>query len=108
MKRLVNEAQETYNRVIPKAAGDAKKIIEQAYGYKAQRINDAQGETQRFTDILKEYKNAPAVTRQRMYLETMKQILPNVESIYVIDKDQQSPIPLMNITSAAGLANQPK
>jgi len=108
MKRLVNEAQETYNRVIPKAAGDAKKIIEQAYGYKAQRINNAQGETQRFTDILKEYKNAPAVTRQRMYLETMKQILPNVESIYVIDKDQQSPIPLMNITSAAGLANQPK
>ncbi|MFT5699534.1 MAG: membrane protease subunit HflK [Desulforhopalus sp.] len=108
MKRLVNEAQETYNRVIPKAAGDAKKIIEEAYGYKAQRINNAQGETQRFTDILKEYKNAPAVTRQRMYLETMKEILPNVESIYVIDKDQQSPIPLMNITSAAGIANQPK
>lgn len=108
MKRLVNEAQETFNKVIPKAAGDAKKIIEQAYGYKAQRINDAQGETQRFTDILKEYKNAPDVTRQRMYLETMKQILPNVESIYVIDKDQQSPIPLMNITSAAAIANQPK
>ena len=108
MKRLVNEAQETYNRVIPKAAGDAKKIVEQAYGYKAQRINNAQGETQRFKDILKEYKNAPIVTRQRMYLETMKEILPNVESIYVIDKDQQSPIPLMNITSAAALANQPK
>ncbi len=108
MKRLVNEAQETFNRVIPKAAGDAKKIIEQAYGYKAQRINDAQGQTQRFKDILKEYKNAPEVTRTRMYLETMKEILPNVESIYVIDKDQQSPIPLMNITSAAGLTNQPK
>lgn len=108
MKRLVNEAQETYNRVIPKAAGDAKKIIEQAYGYRAERINDAQGETQRFLDILKEYRNAPDVTRQRMYLETMKEILPNVESIYVIDKDQQSPIPLMNITSAAGLATQPK
>lgn len=108
MKRLVNEAQETFNRVIPKAAGDAKKIIEQAYGYKAQRINDAQGQAQRFTDILKEYKNAPDVTKTRMYLETMKEILPNVESIYVIDKDQQSPIPLMNITSAAGLATQPK
>jgi membrane protease subunit HflK len=43
-----------------------------------------------------------------MYLETMKEILPNVQSVYVIDKDQQSPIPLLNITSAAGLANQPK
>ncbi|PID74374.1 MAG: FtsH protease activity modulator HflK [Desulfobacterales bacterium] len=106
MKRLVNEAQETYNRVIPKAYGDAKKIVEQAYGYKAQRINDAKGESQRFLDILEEYRNAPQVTRQRMYIETMKKILPNVESVYVIDKDQQSPIPLMNITSAAGLSNE--
>ncbi|MGW8193805.1 MAG: FtsH protease activity modulator HflK [Desulforhopalus sp.] len=104
MKRLVNEAQETYNRVIPKASGDAKKIIEEAYGYQAERINDAQGATQRFLDILKEYKTAPDVTRKRMYLETMKDILPNVESVYVIDKDQQqSPIPLLNITSGTNL-----
>jgi membrane protease subunit HflK len=108
MKRLVNEAQETYNRVIPKAAGDAKKLVEEAYGYKSQRINDAQGETQRFNDILREYKNAPVVTRQRMYLETMKEILPNVQSIYVIDKNQQSPIPLLNLTSTSGLINQSK
>jgi membrane protease subunit HflK len=110
MERLVNEAQETYNRVIPKAFGDAKKMIEEAYGYQAQRINDAQGETQRFIDILAEYKNAPEVTRKRMYLETMKMILPTVESVYVIDKDQQSPLPLLNITSANGLsaATQPK
>jgi membrane protease subunit HflK len=109
MKRLVNEAQETYNRVIPKARGSAKKIIEQAYGYKAQRINNAKGETGRFLDILKEYNNAPDVTRRRMYLETMTQVLPNVQSIYVIDKDQQSPLPLLNITSRDGLsAAQPK
>ncbi len=104
MKRLVNEAEETYNRVIPKAAGDAKKIIEEAYGYQAQRINNAQGETQRFLDILKEYKAAPDVTRKRMYLETMKDILPGVQSVYVIDKDQQAPIPLLNLTSASALA----
>jgi membrane protease subunit HflK len=109
MKRLVNEAQETYNRVIPKARGSAKKIIEQAYGYKAQRINNAKGETGRFLDILKEYNNAPDVTRRRMYLETMTQVLPNVQSVYVIDKDQQSPLPLLNITSRDGLsAAQPK
>lgn len=102
MKRLVNEAQENYNRVIPKASGDAKKIIEEAYGYQSQRINNAQGETQRFNDILKEYKNAPEVTRTRMYLETMREILPNVQTVYVIDKDQQSPIPLLNLSSPAG------
>ncbi|SDP25567.1 FtsH protease activity modulator HflK [Desulforhopalus singaporensis] len=108
MKRLVNEAQETYNRVIPKASGDAKKIIEEAYGYKSQRINDAQGETQRFNDILKEYRNAPEVTRQRMYIETMKDILPHVESVYVIDKDQQAPIPLLNLTSPSAFGGQTK
>jgi membrane protease subunit HflK len=109
MKRLVNEAQETYNRVIPKASGDAKKLIEEAYGYQSQRINNAQGETQRFNDILVEYNNAPEVTRTRMYLETMKEILPGVQSVYVIDKDQQSPIPLLNISSPGGLsAVQPK
>ncbi len=101
MKRLVNEAQETYNRVIPKASGDAKKIIEEAYGYQAERVNNAKGETQRFKDILKEYKNAPDVTRTRMYLETMKDILPSVESVYVIDKDQQAPLPLLNISSGS-------
>lgn len=98
MKRLVNEAQETYNRVIPKASGDAKKIVEEAHGYAAARINDAKGETGRFLDILKEYKNAPDVTRKRMYLETMQEILPGVQSVYVIDKDNQSPLPLLNLT----------
>ncbi len=104
MKRLVNEAQETYNRVIPKAYGDAKKIIEEAYGYKAERINNAKGETQRFLDILKEYKLAPDVTRKRMYLETMKDILPGVEKVYVIDKNQQGPIPLLNLSPGGGLS----
>lgn len=103
MKRLVNEAQETYNRVIPKASGDAKKIVQEAYGYAAGRINDAQGETGRFLDILKEYKNAPDVTRRRMYLETMQEILPGVQSVYVIDKDNQSPLPLLNLTGGKDL-----
>ncbi len=99
MKRLVNEAEEQYNRVIPKAAGDAKKIVEEAYGYQAQRINNAQGETQRFLDILKEYQQAKDITRKRMYLETMKEVLPGVQSVYVLDKNQTSPLPLLNLTS---------
>ena len=97
MKRLVNEAEETYNRVIPKARGDAKKIIEESYGYAAERVNDAKGQTGRFLDILKEYRVAPEVTKRRMYLETMQDILPAVQSVYVIDKDQQSPLPFLNI-----------
>ena len=97
MKRLVNEAEETYNRVIPAARGNALKIVEEAHGYAKERINDAMGQTTRFLDILKEYENAPEVTRQRMYLETMQKVLPKVEQIYVMDEGQQGPLPLLNL-----------
>ena len=98
MKRLVNEAEETYNRVIPKARGSAKQIVEEAHGYSVQRINRAQGETNRFNAILKEYDQAPEVTRQRMYLEAMQDILPAVAQIYVMDKKQQNLIPFLDLS----------
>lgn len=97
MKRLVNEAEETYNRVIPAARGNALKIVEEAYGYARERVNDAKGQTSRFLDILSEYRNAPDVTRQRMYLETMKDVLPAVEMIYIMDEGQLGPLPLLNL-----------
>jgi membrane protease subunit HflK len=109
MRRLVNEAEGVYNKEIPKASGDAKKIIEEAQGYAAARINTAQGETERFLDILKEYKNAPDVTRKRMYLETMQGVIPTVQSVYIMDKNQQSPLPLLNITgSKDNVSSEPK
>ena len=98
MKRLVNEAEETYNRVIPKARGSAKQIVEEAHGYAVQRINRAQGETTRFASILKEYEQAPDVTRQRMYLEAMQEILPGVAQIYVMDKKQQNLLPFLDLS----------
>ena len=97
MKRLVNEAEETYNRVIPAARGNALKIVEEAYGYAKERVNDAEGQTSRFLDILAEYSNFPEVTRQRMYLETMQEVLPAVETIYIMDESQQGPLPLLNL-----------
>lgn len=98
MKRLVNEAEETYNRVIPKARGSAKQIVEEAHGYAVERINRAQGETTRFSSILKEYEQAPEVTRQRMYLEAMQDILPGVAQIYVMDKQQQNLLPFLDLS----------
>lgn len=97
MKRLVNEAEEHYNREIPRARGRAKQILEESHGYAAQRVNLAKGETARYTAILKEYKRAREVTRRRMYLETMQEVLPKVEQIYVVDKDQKSILPLLNL-----------
>jgi len=97
MKRLVNEAEETYNRVIPKARGSAKKIIEEAHGYAVERVNQAEGETARFKSIVTEYLTAEDVTRRRMYLEAMQDILPNVERVYVMDKGQQTLLPFLHL-----------
>ncbi len=98
MKRLVNEAEETYNKVIPKARGSAKQIIESAHGYAVQRVNDAKGETTRFNAIVREYMKAEEVTRKRMYLETMQEVLPKVKQIYVMDGKEQAVLPLLNLT----------
>ena len=106
MKRLVNEAEETYNRVIPKARGSALQMVEESHGYSVSRINDAKGETERFKDILKEYKNHTKVTRQRMYVETMQEILPSVQSIYIMDEGQSSPLPLLNLTGTKAAAGK--
>jgi membrane protease subunit HflK len=98
MKRLVNEAEETYNRIIPKAKGDAKKIIEESRGYAVQRVNQAKGETARFNSIVAEYLVAKDVTRRRMYLEAMQEILPNVDHVYVMNKEQQTLLPFLDLT----------
>lgn len=98
MKRLVNEAEETYNKVIPKARGSAKQIVEEARGYAVERINRATGETNRFKSIVKEYQGAEEVTRQRMYLEAMEDILPKVDHVYIMDKKQQNILPLFDLT----------
>ncbi len=107
MKRLVNEAEEIYNRKIPRARGRAKQIIEEAHGYAVGRVNDAKGESQRFLSILTEYKNAPEVTKRRMYLETMRKIMPTVQSIYVMDENQQTPLPLLNLSRSNDTLSTP-
>ena len=97
MKRLVNEAEEAYNREVPKARGDAKKMLEEAQGYAVERVNLAQGEASRFLAILKEYQGGPDVTRRRMYLETMQEVLPKVSEIYVIDGNKGGLLPFLDV-----------
>jgi len=97
MKRLVNEAEEAYNREVPKARGDAKKMLEEAQGYAVERVNLAQGEASRFLAILKEYKGGQDVTRRRMYLETMQEVLPKVSEIYVVDGNKGGLLPFLDV-----------
>lgn len=94
-ERSINQAWEEYNKVIPKAEGEAQQIIAEAEGYANERINRALGEAKKFSAVLQEYKKAPNVTRQRLYLETINAILPEVKQIYIIDPAQKSVIPFI-------------
>ena len=98
----INQAQAAYNREIPKAKGNALETISQAEGYALERVNKSKGEANRFLDVLKEYRQAKDVTKRRLYLESMDELLNKVGEIYVIDADQKGLIPLLDLQKARG------
>ncbi|NIQ38938.1 MAG: FtsH protease activity modulator HflK [Proteobacteria bacterium] len=100
-ERLINQAQETYNREIPKAKGEAERTINAGRGYALERVNRAKGDVARFSAVLKEYRNAQEVTKRRLYLEAFQTILPNAKQIYIIDSDQQGVLPLLQLNQEA-------
>ena len=98
-ERLINEAQSAYNQVIPRAEGEARRTVQEAEGYALNRVNRAQGDASLFGSLYDEYRKAPEVTRQRMYLETMGEILPKVGRKLIIDEDVEGLVPLLNLDS---------
>ncbi|RKU18295.1 FtsH protease activity modulator HflK [Candidatus Poribacteria bacterium] len=96
-ERLINEAWRDYNQSVPKSKGLAAQKISEAQGYALKRVNEAQGDADRFKAIRSEYQKAKEVTRRRLYLEAMQEILPQVKEIYVIDSKTNSPIPLLQL-----------
>ena len=79
--RLQRQADAYANRVLAGARGEAAQTLEQAEAYRAQVVNEAEGEAARFVSVLAEYRNAPDVTRKRLYIETLEQVLGDVEKI---------------------------
>ncbi|MCK5656760.1 MAG: FtsH protease activity modulator HflK, partial [Deltaproteobacteria bacterium] len=98
----INQAQAAYNKEIPKAKGSALQTISKSEGYALERVNLAKGDANRFLDVLKEYRQAKDVTKRRLYLESMDQLLNNVGEIYVIDADQKGLVPLLDLQKARG------
>jgi len=96
-ERITNEALEAYNKVIPQAKGQAEQTIRQAEGYATNRVNRAKGDAEKFLSVWKEYTKAKDVTRRRMYLETMLEVLPKTENLYIVDEDQQGLLPLLQL-----------
>lgn len=101
--RKVNQALQEKNQEIPRANGEAERTIAKAQGYAINRTNTAKGDVARFNALLTEYRKAPDVTRRRLYLETMRDILPGVKQVFVFDADQAtSLLPFLDLQRGGG------
>jgi len=95
--RLINEAEGYRNDVIPKARGEAQAMIREAEGFKEARIKRSEGDVAKFKSMLKEYKKAKSITKKRLYLEAMEDILPGIDKYIVPDGDGGNLLNLLNL-----------
>lgn len=102
-EKLINEARRDYNKVIPLAEGEKDQRIREADGYRLKRINEAEGDVARFNALLTEYIKAPEVTKRRIYLETMQEVMPSIRSKIIVDEKTQGILPLLNLDSSKGV-----
>lgn len=105
-QRLINEAEAYANSVVPQARGEAVRMVTEANAYKTRVVEKSTGEASRFSQLLKEYKLAPEVTRQRLYLETMDEVLGNTNKV-ILDVEQSSPLlylPMDKLTSGGNMS----
>ncbi len=107
LERQKNEGQAYYNDVVPKAQGTAARLTQEAEAYKQRVIAAAQGEASRFDQILAEYKKAPRVTRDRLYLDAMQDVLSNATKVIIDQKDNSNllflPLDKLMQAAAAGV-----
>jgi membrane protease subunit HflK len=98
--RQINIAKGLYNKAVPRTQGEADQKISSAEGDKLQRVNEASGDAERFLALFKEYQKAPAITRQRLYLEKIKDVLPRLKSKIIMDGEASKPLPLLDLNNA--------
>ncbi|MFB6340467.1 FtsH protease activity modulator HflK [Saccharicrinis sp. FJH2] len=94
---LINQAKSEYNKVIPKAKGQAEETIQKAEGYATARVNNSQGDVARFNALYSEYIKAPEVTKRRIYLETMQNVIPKLGKKIITDDDGNNVLPLLQM-----------
>lgn len=96
-ERMINVARGEYNKAVPRAKGEADQRIQAAKGYAIQRVNEAEGDVQRFNALYAEYLKAPDITKRRLYLETLREVLPRVKTKVIIDESASSVLPLLQL-----------
>ena len=101
-EKLINEARRDYNKVIPLAEGEKDQRIREADGYRLKRINEAEGDVARFSALFAEYNKAPEVTRRRIYIETLQEVMPGIRSKIIVDEQTHGILPLLNLDAQEG------
>ena len=104
MNRYINEGKQSYNEEIPKAQGEASKVIQVAEGYAAERVNNASGDVARFNQVRQAYEESKDITSRRLYIETLEEVLSNADtgSITLIDKSLENFLPISQVQSQGG------
>lgn len=98
-ENAINIANGDYNKAIPKARGDADREVRSAEGYRFKRENEAQGDVASFNSMLAEYTKAPAITRTRLYLETMSEVLPQIHQKLIFDEALKQLLPVLPLSN---------
>ena len=101
-EKVINQAWESYNKIIPQARGEAEKTIKYSEGYALKRINIAKGDAAKFLAVWNAYKNAKEVTRKRLYLEAMNDILKSAGKKFIIDPSQKGILPFLDLGREGG------
>ena len=96
-EKLINQAWEVYNRKIPEARGEALKIVMEAEAYATEIVNRAEGNAKKFSLLLEAYKKSEEITRTRIYLEAMQEILEKAGKKYIIDSEERGILPLLQL-----------
>ncbi len=96
-ERMINVANGEYNKVVPRAEGEKEQKIQAAEGYALKRVNEAEGDVSRFTAVFEEYLKAPDVTKRRIYIETMREVVPKLGKKVIIDEQASQILPLLQL-----------
>ena len=99
---MINVANGEYNKLVPKAKGEAESAVQTAEGYRFKRVNEAEGDIASFSAVLEQYVKAPEVTRTRLYFETMAQVLPQSGQKIVVDDSLRQWLPMLPVTGKFG------
>ncbi|MEM9291414.1 MAG: FtsH protease activity modulator HflK [Acidobacteriota bacterium] len=106
-ERSIRLAEKELNEAVPKARGEAQQIVQEAQGYALERVNRARGEGARFDALYEAYREAPEVTRRRLYLETVGEVLPKAGHKVVVDSDSATVVPLLGLEGLGSLSSSP-